>query len=96
MNQARVSPFWLFNLSKSLVTWIGISALLIAPSPAPAQVFEPGPSTSSEFDTVINLPGDEAIITGAVRESIGGIPGQTVQLNVEAGGFVGNLSLIHI
>ena len=88
MNQARVSPFWLFNLSKILVTWIGISTLLIAPSPA--QVFEPGPSTSSEFDTVINLPGDEAIITGAVRESIGGIPGQTVQLNVEAGGFVGS------
>ena len=74
--------------SLSLVSCLGISVMLI--SPALAQVNGPGPSPSSAFDIVLNLPGDEAVITGAiVGESIGGTPGQTTQLNVSDGGEVG-------
>ena len=87
MNQAlRVSLL-------SLVSCLCISALLM--SPALAQVNGPGPSPSSLFDTVLNLPGDEAVITGVDGnanvdgESIGGVPGQTTQLNVSDGGNVG-------
>ena len=66
---------------------IGICTLLI--SPALAQVNGPGPSPSSDFDIVLNLPGDEAVITGGYNESIGGVAGQTTQLNVSDGGNVG-------
>jgi len=85
MNQTlRVSPR---SLAGCFATCIGISAFLI--SPALAQVNGPGPSPSSSFDTVLNLPGDEDVITGLVPESVGGEPGQTVQLNVSDGGRVG-------
>ena len=67
---------------------LGISALLVSPSLA--QVFGPGPSPSSLFDTVLNLPGDEAVVTGADFESIGSFE-QTTQLNVSDGGAVGFL-----
>lgn len=70
-----------------LVCCVGSWALLI--SPASGQVNGPGPSPSSAFDVVLNLPGDEAIITGASRESVGGVSGQTTQLNVSEGGVVG-------
>ena len=49
----------------------------------------PGPSPANLFDIVLNLPGDEAVITGAANESIGGVPGQTTQLNVDDGGTIG-------
>ena len=55
-----------------------------------AQVNGPGPSPASSFDTVLNLPGDEDVITGALSESIGGVEGQTTQLNVSDGGEVGS------
>lgn len=70
---------------------LAISALLI--SPALAQVNGPGLSPSNQFDTVINLPGDEHIIAGTgplfPPESIGGVPGETTQLNVSTDGVVG-------
>ena len=69
------------------VCGVGTWALLI--SSAWAQVNGPGPSLSSTFDTVLNLPGDEAVITGADDESIGGVSGETNQLNVNSGGGVG-------
>ena len=74
--------------SLSLVSCLGTLALLI--SPVLAQVNGPGPSPSNLFDTVLNLPGDEAIISGASGESIGGAPDQTTQLNVMDNGIVGN------
>jgi hypothetical protein len=58
-------------------------------SPALAQVNGPGPSPSGDFDVVLNLPGDEAVVTGVSGESIGGVVGQVSQLNVNVGGVVG-------
>ena len=82
MNQAlSISILSFFN-------WVCIPALLV--SPALAQVNGPGPSPSSLFDTVLNLPGDEAVVTGADFESIGSFE-QTTQLNVSDGGAVGFL-----
>ena len=64
MNQVfRVSALSIVNC---LATYVGILALLI--SPALAQVNGSGPSPASDFDTVLNLPGDEAVITGAANE----------------------------
>ena len=54
-----------------------------------AQVNGPGPSPANLFGVVLSLPGDEAAITGAADESIGGVPGQTTQLNVDDGGTIG-------
>ena len=72
-----------------LVTCIGILVLLI--SPALAQVNGLGPSPSSSFDTVLNLPGDEASLNGVILQGIlGGVTGQTIQLNVSDGGEVGS------
>ena len=86
MNQA----FHVSQLSSvcCLLAWVSLSALLI--SPASAQVNGPGPSPASEFDYVLNLPGDEAAITGVDFESIGGAAGETTQLNSSDGGAVGD------
>ena len=83
MNQAlRISLL-------SLVSCLGISALLV--SPALAQIFGSGPSPSVLFDVVVNLPGDEAEIPGGPNENIGAIPfGGTNQLNVNDGGTLGD------
>ena len=54
-----------------------------------AQVNGLGPSPASEFDVVLNLPGDEALLIGEFGEFIGGEPGQTIQLNLNEGGFIG-------
>ena len=78
----RRSPF-------SLVVFLGIGIWALLIDPAFAQVNGPGPSPSSDFDIVLNLPGDEAVITGEFSESIGGVPNQTTQLNVSDGGEVG-------
>ena len=80
----RSSPLFWVNC---LITCVGISTLLM--SPASAQVNGSGPSSASDFDIVLNLPGDELVITGSVLESIGGITGQTTQLNVNEGGAIG-------
>ena len=70
-----------------LASCLGISALLV--SPALAQVNGLGPSPSELFDTVLNLPGDEGVVTSAGEESIGGLPGEVIQLNVAEDGIVG-------
>ena len=57
-------------------------------SAASAQVNGPGPSPSSSFDTVLNLPGNASMMFGSAQ-SIGGIPGQTTQLNIDDGGTIG-------
>ena len=67
---------------------LGLLGLSLFDSPLVGQVFDSGPSDSALFDTVINLPGDEAVITGDTGESIGG-PGQTTQLNLNDGGGIG-------
>ena len=80
MNQAlRLSSL---SIVSFLSIWLGISALLVSTSLA--QVNGSGPSPSSLFDTVINLPDDVALIVG----SVGGVAGQTTQLNVTSGGTV--------
>lgn len=61
------------------IALIGLPAL-----PAMSQVFEPGPSDSALFDTVINLPPAPDIGSG---QSIGG-DGQTTQVNLGDGGFI--------
>lgn len=55
--------------------------------PALAQVFNSGPSPSGLFDTVISLPTENFIET----KSIGGVAGETTQLNVNLGG---NISIV--
>lgn len=52
-----------------------------------AQVFEAGPSDSGLFDTVINIPSSPDI---GNSESVGGVVGQTTQVNVGGGGSVGS------
>ena len=85
---ASAIPRPLGFLATCLMTWGGVFAFLI--SPALAQVNGLGPSPASDFDTVLNLPGDEPVITGGFGESVGGMSGQTVQLNISNGGTLGN------
>ena len=68
----------------SFFSCLGISLFLI--SPLFAQVFELGPSPSSNFDAVFNLPGNGAVIVGN-SQSVGGFG--LIQLNVSTGA-VGN------
>ena len=49
---------------------------------ASAQVFDRGPSDSELFTDVINVPG------GVLPDMIGGVAGETIQVNVAAGGVV--------
>lgn len=86
MNQTlQVSPH---SLVRCLVSWVGISALLM--SPALAQVNGPGPSPANSFDIVLDLPDDLEVISGGDFESVGGALGQTTQLNVDHDGTLGN------
>jgi hypothetical protein len=65
----------------------GIGVLALFDSQTLAQVNGPGPSPSSSFDTVLNLPGDEPPIeNSAVR--VGGVPGQTTQINITDGSAI--------
>ncbi len=66
-----------------------VGTLVLLNSPTLAQVNGPGTSPSELFDTVLNLPGDEAVIAGFIFESVGGIAGQTTQLNVNDDGDLG-------
>ena len=61
-------------------------SLLAIPTFANAQVNGSGPSDPALFDTVINLPPEPDI---GDSQSIGGIFGQTTQVNVMDGGSVG-------
>jgi len=69
----RVSPR---SFTNCLTTCICISALLV--SPALAQVSGTGPSPASDFDVILNLPGDETIFSIGV----------STQINVFSGGVV--------
>ena len=66
------------SFASCLTTCICISALLV--SPALAQVSGTGPSPASDFDVVLNLPGDETIFSVGV----------STQINVFSGGAVPN------
>jgi len=61
-------------------------ALLVTPTLA--QVNGPGPSAPSLFDTVVNLSGS----TPPFGNDIGGVAGQTIQVNVNSGGIFGGAS----
>lgn len=63
---------------------LAIACLGFETSSAIGQVFDPGPSDSALFDTVINLPPAPNIGFG---QSIGG-DGQTTQVNLDDGGFI--------
>lgn len=69
----------------------GLLGLTLCASPVAAQVFELGPSPASRFQVVLNLPGDEAIITGGDSEHLGSA--LTTQVNVNDGGTVGMFAL---
>jgi len=71
-----------------LVSCIGISALSV--SPTFAQVNGPGPSPGSDFDTVINLPEDQANVTIGDFSVIAGGLGETIQVNIADGGTIGD------
>jgi len=103
MNSVSRSRVLSLSIAAFLVSWVGCSALLI--SPAVAQVFGPGPSTSSLFDQVFNLPGDESATPGDPSENPNTIGGGgaafggpfafgTTQLNVSAGGTVGDNTFV--
>ena len=77
------------SISRSSLCLLVVLGLTLLASPALAQVNGPGPSPSNTFDIVLNLPNDEAVITGRDEESIGGVTRQTTQLNVSDGGTVG-------
>ncbi len=61
--------------------------MLLLVSPAYGQVFDPGPSDSALFDTVIDLPPEPNI---GSSQSIGG-DGQTTQVNLADDGFIGSV-----
>ncbi|MEM8866121.1 MAG: hypothetical protein AAGF31_11310 [Planctomycetota bacterium] len=70
-------------------TWIAFAALAAVVGLTPTangQVFDPGPSDPSLFDLVINLPPASNFGNFA---SIGGIEGETTQLNLLDGGSLG-------
>ena len=54
---------------------------------ASAQVFDSGPSDPAPFTNVINLPGD--MVSFPDSSDVGGVIGETTQVNVDSGGTVG-------
>ncbi|TWT42449.1 hypothetical protein [Botrimarina hoheduenensis] len=66
---------------------LAIALVGLLAMPAAGQVFNAGPADSALFDTVINLPPAPSISSG---QSIGG-DGQTTQVNLGDGGFIGSL-----
>ena len=62
-------------------------------STAFAQVFNDGPSDSSQFSNVIDVPGDFTDVPSDQdsRFVVGGASGETTQLNIANGGSVGDL-----
>ena len=55
-----------------------------------AQVNGPGPSPATDFNNVINLPEDQANFPGGDFAVISGIDGETIQLNINEGGTIGD------
>ena len=72
-------------LTRSALCLLGLLGLTLLASPVAAQVFDPGPSDPSLFDTVSNLPTDPNL---GDFESFGG-DGLTTQINVSKGGSIG-------
>lgn len=69
--------------------WLGIVACLAMS--ASAQVFGPGPSISGFFDTVIDVPNPMPPPPGIlVSGTVGGVMGQTTQVNIAMGGSASN------
>ena len=62
-------------------------ATALSPTAIQAQVFDPGPSDPALFDIVFSLPPDPNIGNG---EALGGVTGQTIQLNISEGGEIGS------
>ena len=58
-------------------------------SSALAQVNGPGPSPANDFDSVVNLPNDDTSMLGDFSV-IGGIAGETMQLNIDVDGVIGD------
>ena len=58
-------------------------------STASAQVNGPGPSPESDFDSVVNLPNDDTSMLGDFLV-IGGTAGESIQLNIDEGGAIGD------
>ena len=73
------------SLTSFLTACIGMLALL--DSAVLAQVNGPGPSPSSSFDTVFNLPDDDPPLDGSFV-GVGGVPGQTTQINIGDGSVI--------
>ena len=80
----RVSTLY---LASYLVIWVGVLALLV--SPASAQVNGSGPSPANAFDSVFDLSSSSIFSNGF--QSAGGVIGQTIQLNIDSGGDLGDL-----
>ena len=76
------------SLRRIFLSSIAASSLFVA-SHAIGQVNGVGPSESSLFDTVVNIPEDQAAIGNL--ELIGGVDGETTQFNLSEGGSVGSL-----
>ena len=86
MTQAlRPSSLFIVNC---LVSCLAISILLVSTSLA--QVNGAGPSDPDDFDTVVNLPMDQDNIIDEDFIVIGGTPGQTIQVNIDEDGFIGD------
>ncbi len=68
---------------------IALFASTLAATAASADVNGPGPSDPNDFDTVINLPGDEALLGRRIGNAAGDAT-PTIQLNVADGGSVGS------
>ena len=85
MNQALRAPS-LF-VTYCLLCCVGISTFLM--SSALAQVNGPGPSPANDFDSVVNLPNDDTSMLGDFSV-IGGIAGETMQLNIDVDGVIGD------
>ena len=80
------------KLTICLAFAIGIvTASVIATPQVEAQVNGAGTSASSLFDTVINIPTSPDIVPG---QSVGGVAGETTQVNLLDGGSIGTLTLL--
>ena len=75
-------------ISRSSLSLLCLFGLSLLASPAAAQVFDTGPSDSALFTEVINMPADMSSFPS--NTNLGGIPGGTIQLNIQNGGSVGN------
>lgn len=69
-----------------VLCFANFAVLLLPVQTAEGQVHGSGVSAASLFDTVVNLPADSATFS---QNSIGGVAGETAQLNINAGSTFG-------